>query len=283
MIKYQYQMIRYIHDRITGEFVNVGLVMFEPTSRFLECKVITKYSRISQFFGEINGSFLLTTLKQFQNQVSEISKTIDEFLSKNKDFKDISSIANYLLPKDDSALIVTDIKYGIDVKVEAAFDDLYHRLVEKYSHENDEEQHTDHYAWQKIYKTYFDKVGVTQKLKKHSVKTKKDSIDFDKAWKNGVWNCYQTLSFDLKKADSIKGKVYKWSGILKELETSQEKMSLYFLTTTPKVNYPELNDFIKSTLTDHGTNKIKISIVTESEAENFAAKVRKDMEVSKVI
>lgn len=283
MIKYQYQIIRYIHDRITGEFVNVGVLLFEPASKFLECRVITRYSRISQFFGEINGSFLLSTLKQFQTQVSEIAGSIDEFLSNNQDFKDIASFSNYILPKDDSALMVTEVKYGIDVKAEAAFEDLYHRLVEQYIQEADQEQHTDHYAWQKIYKTYFDNVGVTQKLKKHSVKTKKDSIDFDKAWKNGVWNCYQTLSFDLKKTDSIKGKVYKWSGILKELETAKEEISLYFLTTTPKGNDPELNDFIKSTLTDHGTKKIKVSIVTEAEAEKFATQVRKDMEKSKII
>lgn len=283
MIKYQYQIIRYIHDRITGEFVNVGLLMFEPTSKFLECKVITKYARISQFFGEINGSFLLTTLKQLQSQVMEVSSSLEEFRFTNKDFKDVSSITDYLLPKDDSALIATEVKLGIDVKLDAAFNDLYDRIVEMYNHDGDHEIHTDYYAWQKIYKSHFDKFGVTQKLKKHSVKTEKDSIEFDKAWKNGVWNCYQTLSFDLKKTDSIKNKVYKWSGVLKELTTSSEEIKLYFLTTTPKVGDSELNNFIKSTLTDIDTDKIEVSIVTESEAETFAAKVKKAMEESNVI
>jgi hypothetical protein len=282
MIKYQYQIIRYIHDRITGEFVNVGLLMFEPTSNFLECKVITKYSRISHFFGEINGSFLLATLKQFQNQVAEISKSFEEFCS-NRDFKDISSVTNHLLPKDDSALIATDVKFGIDLRVEAAFDDLYHRIIEMYTHEVEQDLHTDYYAWQKVYKNHFDKFGITQKLKKHSIKTEKDTIDFDKAWKNGVWNCYQALSFDLKKADSIKGKVYKWSGVLKELETSKEEMKLYFLTTTPKVDDHDLRNFIKSTLTDIHTNNIEVSVITEEDAEKFAAKVRRDMEASNII
>jgi hypothetical protein len=256
--------------------------MFEPTSNFLECRVITKYSRISHFFGEINGSFLLATLKQFQSQVKEISKSFDEFRS-NKDFKDLSSITNYLLPKDDSALITTEVKLGIDINVAAAFDDLYHRIVEMYSQESEQDLHTDYYAWQKVYKNYFDKFGITQKLKKHSVKTEKDTIDFDKAWKNGVWNCYQTLSFDLKKVDSIKSKVYKWSGVLKELETSKEQMKLYFLTTTPKGDDAELGDFIKSTLTDIDTDKIEVSVITEAEAEKFAAKVKKSMEESNVI
>lgn len=283
MTEYQYQIIRYIHDRITGEFVNVGLIMFEPTSNYLECKVVTKYSRISQFFGEINGGFLLTTLKQFQNQISEISKTMQRSLSDSKDFKDISSVSNFLLPKDDSALSVTDVKYGIDVKVEAAFEDLYYRLVERYSHGNDQEQHTDHYAWQKVYKNHFDKVGVTPKLKKHSVKTKKDTIDFDKAWKNGVWNCYQTLSFDLKQIEGIKNKVYKWSGILQELETSTEPLKIYLLTTRPKVNNEDLMDFIESTFAEHSKNNIEVSVITEDKAENFAIEVKADMQRHNVL
>src|SRR5690606_37773804 len=82
---------------------------------------------------------------------------------------------------------------------------------------------------------------------------------------------------------SIKNKVYKWSGVLKELEKANEQVKIYFLTTTPKVNDSELNDFIKNTLIDTRTNKIEVAIVTEAEAEKFAAKVRKDMEASNIL
>jgi len=280
MIKYQYQIIRYIHDRVTGEFVNVGLIMFEPTSKYLECRVINKYNRISHFFSEVNGSFLVATLKQFQNKVSEISKSMDEFIA-NRDFKDLSSVTDSLLHKDDSALITTEVKYGIDVQINAAFEDLYHRIVEQYI--DDVEIHTDQQAWQKFYKNYFDLAGITSKLHKHTVKTEKDSFDFDKAWKNGVWNCYQSVAFDLKKIDAIKNKVYKWSGILKELETSNESIKLYLLTTTPKVPDQNLEAFIKATLTEQKTDNIEVAVITEAEAERFAAKVRKDMEASSVI
>ena len=89
--------------------------------------------------------------------------------------------------------------------------------------------HTDQYVWSKIYKRYFDQQGIIKQLKKHSFVTEKDTIEFDKSWKNGVWNCYQTLSLDLKTEDSIKSKVYKWFGILKQLETSEEQINLFFL------------------------------------------------------
>lgn len=283
MIKYQYQILRYIHDRITGEFVNVGLVLFEPKSNFLACKVATKYSRISQFFGEINGPFLISTLRQFEEQVLEISKTMSKFLGNNKDFTDVSSISNYLLPKDDSALVTTEVRFGIDVSVESAFDDLYYRFIEIYNQEGDQAHNTDLYAWKKAYKDYFDKAGITPKLQKHSVKTRKDSIDFDKAWKNGVWNCYQTLSFDLKQVETIKNKVYKWSGILHELETSFEPLKVVLLTTRPKQNDSELIDFIDSTFKEHNKDKLEISLVTEDNAEEFAQEVKDDMKKHNVL
>jgi len=279
MIKYQYQIIRYIHDRVTGEFVNVGLIMFEPTSKYLQCQVITKYNRISHFFADINGSFLIATLKQFQHQVSEISKSLDEFAA-NHDFKDLSSVSDFILHKDDSALVTTEVKYGVDIQADAAFEDLYHRIVEQYI--DDVELHTDQQAWQTIYKHYFDSAGITSKLHKHTIKTKKDTFDFDKAWKNGVWNCYEAVTFDLKRTDAIKNKVYKWSGILKELETSEESIKLYLLTTSPKTNQ-NLETFITSTLTDHQTDKIHVSVITEAEAAQFAERVKRDMEASHVL
>ncbi len=57
MIKYQYQILRYVHDQFTGEFGNLGVVMYAPKNRFLKCKVVSKYARLSSFFGEINGQF----------------------------------------------------------------------------------------------------------------------------------------------------------------------------------------------------------------------------------
>ena len=60
MIKYQYQILRYIHDQFTGEFGNVGIVLYVPETNFLRCKVVSRYARLSDFFGDINGQFLVS-------------------------------------------------------------------------------------------------------------------------------------------------------------------------------------------------------------------------------
>lgn len=280
MKTFEYQIIRYLHDRTTGEFVNVGIIIFEPESRFLDTKVLSRFSRISNFFEEFNGYFLLSTLRHFQKAIQSVN--VDLLFFNSSDFKKtpgkfgLADITNKILIPDDSALFISESKKVLDLDPKKALDDLYDRLVDKYTAEANKEIHSDAYAWNKIYKSHFDKLGITARLKDHTVKTDNDQIRFDKAWKNGIWNCYQSLSFDLKKDDAIKNKVYKWSGIIKELESSKEKMNLYFLTTSPKTN-EQLSSFIKDTLSQTDDD-IKVTIVTEDEAELFARRVKTAIE-----
>lgn len=275
MKKFQYQIIRYMHDRVTAEFVNVGIVVYQPDTNFLQGKFVTKFSRISQFFIDINGQYLLSTLKQFERELETASKRLTELFTNHTS---LTEITNSILPKDDSALICSDLLFGIDIDPQSAVDDLFDRLINKYSHEAYKEHHDDKYVWRKVYKQYFDKYEITSKLKPHTVKTDHDHIEFDKAWKNGVWNCYQTLSFDLKRNDSIKNKVYRWSGILSELENSGQELHLYFLTVSPTRNKTILK-FIEDTIRKHdnGTS-LKVTIVTEKQADKFVAGVKKEIE-----
>jgi hypothetical protein len=281
MIKYQYQVIRYIHDQFTGEFGNVGIVLFSPEKDFLACKVVNRYARLSEFFGHINGQFLLAGLRQFEKLINEIGQNVAGYLNDRNVQPDLVSITSSILPKDDSALQLTEAVWGLDVDPELTLIDLFERIIEKYNAEEPQSKHTDQYAWRKVYKNYFDQYGITKKLKKHTVPVNNIEINFDKAWKNGVWHCYQPLSLDLKSKEAIESKVFKWSGIIRALEANHEKLNLYFLTTAPK-EHKELEDFINNTLSVQ-VNGLKVNIIEEEAAEAFAARVRMDMEDSNVI
>lgn len=194
------------------------------------------------------------------------------------EYNSLSEITSLILPYDDSSLYLTEVFMGIDLEPLSALNDLYDRLINKYNHENDKSYHDDKYVWRKIYKQYFDKYEITNKLKSHTVVTDNDNIEFDKAWKNGVWNCYQTLSFDLKRNDSIKNKVYRWSGILNELENSGEELHLYFLTAEALLNR-STNKFINDTILKHNNgNSLQVTIVNESKADEFVKNLKREIE-----
>lgn len=273
MKKYQYQIVRYIHDRVTSEFVNVGIIVFQPETQFLQSKFISKFGRVSQFFSDVNGHYLLSTLKQFEKEIKRIAATKSELFF---DYTHISQITNSILPKDDSALECSEVLFGIDINPQSALDDLFDRLVVKYIAETEKDTMDDRNVWRNVYKDYFDKYGITKNLKSHSVKTTHDVLQFDKCWKNGNWHCYQTLSFDLKKVDSIKNKVYKWSGIINELENSNAELNLYFLTVSPG-KHKSIKKFIEDTLSGRNNKSITVSIVNENQADKFAKAVSKEI------
>lgn len=274
MRTFQYQILRYSHDAVTGEFVNVGIIIYQPDIKYLKSKVISRFSRISGFFEEINGVQLLKTIKNFSIEINQISYQLNELFT---NYRDLTEITNSVLPKDDSALICSEIQYTLDLNPEAALSYLYNRLINKYTQDSYADIHDDKYAWKKVYKKYFDKNGITNKLQTHVIKTKKDEFEFDKSWKNGALNCYQSISFQLKRDESIKNKVYKWVGILSELQTVDEELHLYFLTLSPGKRR-SINKFIHEMLLSKSGRKLKITLIDENKAEAFANEVKIELE-----
>ena len=274
MKNYQYQIIRYVHDQFTGEFVNLGVVLFAPKELFLQTIVTKKYSRITSMFPSANGNFIIKTLRYFESAINTNSKEITGLF---KHSENLASITSAILPNDDSALMLSEVKYALDIDVEIALKDLYAKLVEKYIH-NDTTVQTlsDSDVWTKKYKSYFDKYKITNRLIKHEVKTKNDSFIFSKSWENEIWHCYEPISFDLLHEDSIKDKAYKWTGRLSELDKTNEKIHITFLTKFP-ANYPALFGLITEAL-KLNSNNLEIDLVQENQAEQVAIEISKKIE-----
>lgn len=273
MKKYQYQIIRYLHDRVTGEFINIGVIVYSPEYQYLDCKVITKYGRITSFFPGADGKAILKSLRHFEKEVIRMKQLFLELLPLSED---LAELTRKVLPDDDSSLTLTDVKKGIDLDFNKALADLYRLLVTKWQNETDESATSDADVWKKKYKKYFDEYGITAKLTEHEVETKYDSFQFDKAWKNEIWHCYLPVSFDLQNVENIRSKVYKWAGKLAELATAREFIDVTLLTSIPR-KHLELCGFIQEKLTLKSA-EITVKLVSEVDAERFARELRSEID-----
>ncbi|MBL7701520.1 MAG: DUF3037 domain-containing protein [Ferruginibacter sp.] len=277
MKTFHYQILRYMPDRVSGEFVNIGVVVYEPNERKLAGKFFEKITRVSGFFPSINSRHLATSLKFLQREFDTLaSRSIVEF---NFDKENsLYQITKRVLPVDDSSLFFTQVKETLELNIEIVTKTLYRRFVLNYVEDADREYINDKEVWNKIYKSYFETYGISNHLQNHTVKTQLDTWEFDKAWKNGVWNCFETVSFDLLKSESIKDKVYKWSGKINELQTSKEPIHVYLLTKLP-VEHQELDNFIKRKLGKiEFNNNVTVELVSEENAEKLAKKFQKQIE-----
>ncbi|MBL7935406.1 MAG: DUF3037 domain-containing protein, partial [Bacteroidia bacterium] len=150
--KYSYQIIRYQHDRVTGEFINVGLVFYSSTLKYLKCKVVGKYSRISNFFNHSSDySSLHKTLRYIEDNLNKKGVELLDLFGINENTS-LSVLTSEILPKDNNALYFSDEYSGIDYNLDGAFDDLFNRLIEYYSVDSNEQITTDSAVWSKYYK-----------------------------------------------------------------------------------------------------------------------------------
>lgn len=276
MINYHYQILRFLPDRVNEEFVNLGVVVFDPQKRLLTSRFIDKASRVSAFFPEVNTRYLSTTLKFLQAEFFNLSSKFSQELQLDR-MGDLNQITKSVLPKDDSSLVFSETKKGRDLNVGIACDDLFERVVLRNISEQDEiELRNDREVWNKVYKNYFEKHKISNRLHAHTVKTKNDELHFERAWKNGKWNCFETVSFNLTRLDSIKNKVYKWAGKLDELRSSKEPISLYLLSVLPADK--DLIKFINRKLNDKEFDHSTVTLITEDEAESLTRQLQKEIE-----
>lgn len=272
----QYQVLRYLPDRVSEEFVNLGIVAFDKQEKVLHSKFINKVGNISAFFPNINARYLLKSVKTIMHHLESISEQFSsEFLFDKID--SIDQVTSQVLAKDDSALIFSEVKKTLDISAKSMVDHLFSRIVISGNLVEDDEVRKDKEVWAKVYKKHFDDYGISTHLKPHNIKTENDELEFDKAWKNGVWNCFETVSFNLTRTDAIKNKVYKWVGKLDELNTSGEPKHIYLLSILPK-EHPELKNFIKKMITDKSTPNTKIDIISEDQIDLVASTIKSEID-----
>lgn len=267
-VAYEYQILRYRHDVATGEFANVGLVYFDPAARVLKVEVVDKYRRLSEFFGQVQGTALLRTLRGIKY---ELQKTAER-LQNELDFARPAAVADItraVLPPDDNALFFSETFRGWHFEHDLAFAELFDRILRRYL-DPSTERHDDAYAWKSIYKQHFDRLGITPRLEAAQVKTPLDTFDFDKTCRNGVLHCLQSLSFDLADDARVKDKIYRWAGKIDELAQANEPIKLYLLAATPQD--AQLLTLLEQKLNgQHG--QIEARVVHENQADGVAREI----------
>jgi hypothetical protein len=275
MKPYYYQVLRYVHDQFTGEFVNLGVIVYSPEDEYLKAKVTNRFTRITSLFPEAKGKFIVDSAKYLETRINQkIAPQLSQLFHPSANLETITS---NILKRDDSALQLSLVLKAIDTDLDAATSYLFETLVNKYlPDEGGTKRLNDEEVWRNKYKAYFDKYKISDRLISHSIKTQNDVFSFEKAWKNEIWHCYEPLSFDLKREVTLKDKVYRWVGKINELTHSSEDIHLTFLASIPK-KHQSLTNFVKTSL--HIENKvIHVDIVFESDAEHLAKQIANEME-----
>jgi hypothetical protein len=231
---YTYVLLRYRHDPRAGEFVNVGVVLHQPSARFLDVHVRkTLGPRITKMFPTLDGAAFKSGLSAVRRGILRLSAGEgDDMLAT---LANAESFARKSLPCDDSSFVWAPMGSGITNDPAKTLARLYDRFVAQY----DEQPRTardDAAIWRPV-RERLQELKIADKLAPKTITSAIDEVEFEHAWKNGAWHCYQPLSFDLASDTSIKDKAARWAGHILALSGSKEAFKAHFLVGAPSQNH----------------------------------------------
>ena len=129
---YSFSVLRYVHDPVTQEFINIGVAVYSAEARFLRAICTTHYARITRMFTKIDGNRFRQLTRYLQDQISAIG----ENLPKELPFEPGQAIGHLLtrvLPPDDSSVQFSHAGVGLSQDLETTTAELFARYVERYA------------------------------------------------------------------------------------------------------------------------------------------------------
>lgn len=238
---YSYVTLRYVHDPISEEFVNVGVVLFAPS---VDGAPAIMLGRTSHKIGRFRAMFPGLDRTAFTNAMQLVDRAIGRAKTRfeRHDLLDeklsIGGIVGAVLPEDDSSLRWSRPASGVSASLEKTFERVYHRFVGKYE-TTALSRRSDDDVWRPV-RDLLQAREINVPLEAKVIIAADDSIEFKHAWKNGVWHAYEPLSLDLADADGIMEKARRWLGNLQSVQDATEHFVPHFILGAPST--PGLED-----------------------------------------
>ena len=265
-ISYSYTILRYVHDVVSGEFVNVGVILYSPSTAYLGAKVTTSASRAKKFFGRVDSDFLRDLLRHAERMIERMARDLrPSQLTDN--LKDVLSFAERIILPDDSALQMSQVYSGIADDPSKALDRIFDRYVNRYRAASPKNTRQDQEVLS-VFKRPLEDKNLLHHTQPKTIESPDYDHEFPLAWKNGVWNTCDAVSFDLIEPGDIIEKANKWMGRAINLSESAEKFRLILLVGEPR--RLELDKVVSTA--EHIIKKAPLEVVTvrERDAQRLA-------------
>ena len=230
-VAYQFSVLRYVHDTVTQEFVNVGVVVFAPEASFLQARCTDSYARISHMFRKIDGTQFRQISHYLESQICAQEKRFNSSLPFERP-PALGSLLAQILPPDDSAFRFSDAGVGLSTDLNQTLASLYRRHVETYI-AGETARRDDDEVW-RVFKEPLDHANITPRLKPKLIVAPNFEYEFERSWKNKIWHVYEPVSFDLVEESSILDKANRWVGRAASLRDSRDKFRMYLLLGEPR-------------------------------------------------
>jgi hypothetical protein len=276
MIPFQAVVVRYVHDVSVDEFLNVGLVLFAPNARFVEATWLETWTRITHAFPGAKPALLRRVTRA-------IDDTLARWVAEQNELAltpvtNLSSLLGRALAGDDASIAFSSPISGVTSDPRRSLHEFFELYVGKQLR-SDLKRPTrdDREVWSQFAAQL--ETSVLSRLESRVVTGAHLQVEFEQAWKNGVWNLLKPLSFDLNDCDAIEDKATTWVGRVTALRPQLEDNQVVFLVGMPG---PTASPEVKTAARDGAallreTLARSAQVVDEDDQRELARKIASDL------
>lgn len=273
-IPYSFSILRYVHDPVTQEFVNIGVAVYSREAGFLRAICDTRYARIVKMFAKIDGNRFRQLTRYIQEQISAIGARLPSELPFEPG-REIEHVLERVLPADDSSIQFSRAGVGLSHNLDRTVEELFERYVNRYTTTADSIRRDDEDVWRSTFREPLERRHVTSLLSPKRIVAANYDYEFQRAWKNNIWHVYEPVSFDLMDGGSILEKANRWVGRATSLQDSSEQFKMHLLLGAPEDSRLQAT-FVKAQ-NILAKMPVKAELIRENEAEAFAEEFEKEV------
>lgn len=265
---YTYTVLRYVHDVMTGEFVNVGVVLHAASG--LWSRFRPTHGRVSSLFPSLDEKAFKESLRAVRTAIEQLDRS-ERSAGMFQSSPDALAFARKALVEDDSSFQWSPPGSGVTRDAADTLDKIYSRFVAYHEKQSVHQRRSDADVWKPI-REKLEELRVADRFTEHTFRGSFDELTAPHAWKNGRWHVISPISFDLADADGMKDKAHRIRGHFDSVaEGLTERLALNLVLAPP--SNPELFDGYKVAQRILEKAQLRPNLVDESEALVLVAKL----------
>jgi hypothetical protein len=272
-IPYTSCVLRYVHDPVAKESLNIGVMVYAPGLDYLQVLVEPHYARLSQAFSGFDGEHYRRVVRNFRAALETIK---DEFAQEKRGLftietpqdRDAAAVARMIWPDQGLSFRVDSAGSGLTENPDRTLERLFALLVSSQYLEEREERRSDDDVWSGAFRRPLAERDISRVLETKTVKTPDAEFEFPHAFKNGAWHILQPISMDFVRREQLQRKANYWLGNAFVLRESSEIAKLYILLGAP--THPEHRDAYEKAKRLLERMPVNHELVEEDRAADFA-------------
>ncbi len=274
---YEYATVRYVHDPVAGECLNVGVLLLSASAdkTFFDAKFEFKYARLSEAFAGFDGDHYRRFLYRVEVEVERINDRLNESALFPENLPTLDVLLGNLFPDSGMSFQCQTGLAGITHDPASELEHLFARFVSS-QYEKEQISNRDDEAVWNVFRQPLRIHRVLERLVPKTFVADEFEYTFLRAFKNGKWHVLQSASFDYIRTETLKDKATNYLGIGSALSNNPEMGKLYLLLGRPtRESHMRQYERAKRLLAEH--LQVEHELVEEQDAERLAATVAQFM------